>query len=219
MDRYEKEAFSKGLKFVAGIDEAGRGPLAGPVVAAAVVFSPEESLIPHGITDSKKLTAGKRETLAKEIFSSAAGIGVGLSWPEEIDRINILQATFRAMERAVSSICFFPPPGVLSMNPKPAARRKDHPGPELLLIDGPYKINLEIPQKSIVKGDTLSVSIAAASIIAKTLRDRIMVAYGALYPEYRFEKNKGYGTRDHLKALHKNGPLPIHRKSFNYPGL
>lgn len=215
MDRYEKDAFSNGFYFVAGIDEAGRGPLAGPVVAAAVIFSPG-SPIPQGIADSKKLTPARRETLATEIFASATGIGVGLSWPEEIDRINILQATFRAMERAVLSISFLPPLNATSVK-SPCDRRIDPPAPQLLLIDGPYTINLEIPQISIVKGDNLSVSIAAASIIAKTLRDRIMVGYASLYPEYRFEKNKGYGTRDHLRALHKCGPLPIHRKSFNFP--
>ena len=210
MNKYEKDAFLKGFRFVAGIDEAGRGPLAGPVVAAAVLFSPDERRsIPQGIADSKKLTPAKRERLAREIFATAGGIGVGISWPEEIDRINILQATFRAMERAASSISFAPWLKAEDGGP---------PAPELLLIDGPYTIkNIQTPQLSIVKGDNKSVSIAAASIIAKTFRDHIMVGYGALYPEYRFEKNKGYGTRDHLVALHKHGPLPIHRKSFNFP--
>lgn len=200
MDTYEQEAYRDGFRLVAGIDEAGRGPLAGPVVASVVLFSTPPMDLP--IKDSKKLTPARRDELTLLIRERAVSVGVGVSWPTEIDSINILNATFRAMEEALEAICSTG--GLASLNP------------DMLLIDGPYKINSSIAQKGIVRGDNLSVSIAAASIIAKTSRDRIMRAYHDIFPEYNFIKNKGYGTKEHLLALKKFGPTRIHRKSFNY---
>ena len=199
MDTYEQEAYRDGFRLVAGIAEAGRGPLAGPVVASAVLFSSPPLDLP--IKDSKKLTPKKREELSLLIRERAISVGVGISWPSEIDTINILNATFRAMEEAVEII---------------SSTGSALPSPDMLLIDGPYKINSPIAQKGIIKGDNLSVSIAAASIIAKTSRDRIMRAYHEVFPEYNFVKNKGYGTKEHLKAIKKFGPTRIHRKSFKY---
>lgn len=194
MDSYEKDVLSKGFRTVAGIDEAGRGPLAGPVVAAAVIFTPE--LMGRGIKDSKKLTPKKREALALEIYLAAPAVGVGVVWPEEVDAVNIHRATLKAMAKAVEAL------------PAP---------PDHLLIDGIFSVDtLEIPQTPVKSGDSKSVAIAAASIIAKTTRDSIMAAYHPLYPCYNFMKNKGYGTREHISALHSSGPCPIHRKSFSY---
>jgi ribonuclease HII len=199
MDTYEQEAYGQGYRFVAGIDEAGRGPLAGPVVASAVLFRSPPLDLP--IRDSKKLTPKKREELALLIKERALSVGVGFSWPLEIDSINILNATFLAMKEALESILST---GAASV-----------PNPDMLLIDGPYRIDSPIDQKGIVKGDNLSISIAAASIIAKTSRDAIMRAYHEEFPEYNFIKNKGYGTKEHFRALKKFGPTRIHRKSFN----
>ncbi len=199
MDTYEQEAYRDGFRLVAGIDEAGRGPLAGPVVASAVLFSSPPLDLP--IRDSKKLTPARRDALTLLIRERALSVGVGISWPTEIDSINILNATFRAMEEALEAIC--------STGDAPT-------NPDMLLIDGPYKIRSPIAQKGIVRGDNLSISIAAASIIAKTSRDRIMRAYHDIFPEYNFIKNKGYATMEHLLALKKFGPTRIHRKSFNY---
>ena len=199
MDTYEQEAYKLGFRFVVGIDEAGRGPLAGPVVASAVLFSTPPLDLP--IRDSKKLTPKKREELALLIRERALSVGVGVSWPLEIDKINILNATFMAMREALNAIT--------STGDSP-------PNPDFLLIDGPYSLELSIAQRGIVKGDTLSISIAAASIIAKTSRDAIMRAYHEIFPEYNFIKNKGYGTREHLLALKEFGPTRIHRKSFKY---
>lgn len=196
MDTYEQEAYTEGFRFVAGIDEAGRGPLAGPVVASAVLFETPPLDLP--IKDSKKLTPEKREELSLLIRERALSVGLGVSEPSEIDSINILNATFKAMLRALGEIS---PNGV---------------NPDFLLIDGPYKIDSSIAQRGIVKGDTLSISIAAASIIAKTSRDAIMRDYHELFPEYNFIKNKGYGTREHLLAIKEYGPTRIHRKSFKY---
>jgi ribonuclease HII len=197
MDTYEQEAYANGYRRVAGIDEAGRGPLAGPVVASAVFFtSPPLDL---SISDSKKLSPKRRDELATLIHERAIGVGVGIVSSEEIDAVNILNATFMAMCKAVEEIT-----------------RGGEGGPDFLLIDGPYRIDLPIAQRGIIKGDSLSVSIAAASIIAKTTRDAIMRAYHAKFPEYNFNKNKGYGTREHLEAIKEYGPTPIHRKSFNY---
>lgn len=191
MDSFETDARTKGFQAVAGVDEAGRGPLAGPVAAAAVIFaSPPTHL---GIKDSKTLSPEKRASLVFDIYRHAASVGVGFVWPAEIDRINILRASLKAMVRAVEA---------LSVRP------------ELLLIDGKFPVDSEIEQKLIVSGDSLSVSIAAASIIAKTIRDRVMESYDLLYPGYNFAQNKGYPTKEHLEALEKLGPSPIHRLSF-----
>ena len=199
MDTYEQEAYRLGYRYIVGIDEAGRGPLAGPVVASAVLFSKPPLGLP--IRDSKKLTPAKREELSILIRERAVSVGVGVSWPSEIDSINILNATFSAMKEALISIT--------SIGEGP-------PNPDMLLIDGPYRIDSPIEQRGIVKGDNLSISIAAASIIAKTSRDAIMRSYHEIFPEYNFIKNKGYGTREHLEAIKRFGPTRIHRKSFNY---
>jgi ribonuclease HII len=199
MDTYEQEAYRLGYRYIVGIDEAGRGPLAGPVVASAVLFS--EPPLDLSIRDSKKLTPKKREELSILIRERALSVGVGVSWPSEIDSINILNATFSAMKEALISIT--------SIGEGP-------PNPDMLLIDGPYRIDSPTAQRGIVKGDNLSISIAAASIIAKTSRDAIMRSYHEIFPEYNFIKNKGYGTREHLEAIKRFGPTRIHRKSFNY---
>jgi len=191
MDRYEKEARAKGFRSIAGLDEAGRGPLAGPVVAAAVIFA----VLPvrHSINDSKKLTPKKRASLVFEIYSSAASVGVGICWPVEIDELNIHRASLLAMERAAASLSI---------------------PPDYLLVDGKFPIRSKTPQSPIISGDTLSVSIAAASIIAKTTRDRLMESYEWLYPGYGLAGNKGYPTKDHLASLSSLGPTPIHRRTF-----
>ena len=199
MDTYEQEAYKLGFRFVVGIDEAGRGPLAGPVVASAVLFSTPPLDIP--IKDSKVLSPQKREELALLIRERALSVGVGVSWPAEIDKINILNATFMAMQEALAAI---------------TATGESPPNPDFLLIDGPYRIDSSIDQRGIVKGDTQSISIAAASIIAKTSRDAIMRAYHEIFPQYNFIKNKGYGTREHLLALKEHGTTRIHRKSFKF---
>ena len=191
MDSFETEARKRGLSAIAGVDEAGRGPLAGPVVAAAVVFSSPPTHL--GIKDSKKLSPAKRASLTIDIYRRASSVGVGFVWHDEIDRINILRASLKAMLKAVEG---------LSVRP------------ELLLIDGNFPVESDIEQRLIVSGDSLSVSIAAASIIAKTARDRVMESYDNLYPAYNFSKNKGYPTKDHLEALRRYGPCPVHRLSF-----
>lgn len=192
MDIYEKDAHSKGFSAVAGLDEAGRGPLAGPVVAAAVIL-PFPPPIETGFRDSKALTPKAREKLVKEVFRVARAVGIGVVWPEEIDRINIHKASLLAMERAV---------GKLDIKP------------DILLVDGTFPINSDIEQRPIISGDALSVSIAAASIVAKTTRDRIMHAYHHSFPEYDFLSNKGYGTRDHMDAIDEHGAASMHRKTF-----
>lgn len=188
---FERKKRAKGFRQIAGVDEAGRGPLAGPVVAAAVVLSPEVEL--PGVTDSKKLTPAKRDLLFGEINKKALAVGVGIAEAEEIDGINILQATLRAMERAVAK---------LSVRP------------DCILIDGISKINTDIPQETIKKGDSLSLSIASASIIAKVTRDRMMKEHHERHPAYGFDSHKGYGSRVHMEAIAKHGPTPIHRKTF-----
>jgi ribonuclease HII len=194
MDSYEKDALARGCRPVAGVDEAGRGPLAGPVVAAAVIFSP--SLLRLGIKDSKKLSPSRRNLTALDIYREAPSVGVGVVWPEEVDCINIHRASLKAMEKAVMALS---------------------PEPGLLLVDGPFPVDaLKIPQRPVVSGDSKSVTVAAASIVAKTTRDRIMAAYHPLYPHYNFIKNKGYGTPEHLTILRACGPCPIHRKSFSF---
>ena len=182
---------SLGLKVICGVDEAGRGPLAGPVCAAAVIL-PEHLQIP-GLTDSKKLTDKKRRELFPIIQEQAIAYGIGLASEAEIDEINILQATFLAMGRALDQL------GVR---------------PEIALIDGNRETDFGLPVKTVVKGDSLSANIAAASILAKVTRDNIMVDLAKQYPEYGFEIHKGYGTRAHYEALRTCGPCPIHRKTF-----
>ncbi|HBA72916.1 MAG: ribonuclease HII [Geobacteraceae bacterium GWC2_55_20] len=188
---YEKFAHTQGFQRIAGVDEVGRGPLAGPVMAAAVILPPGLQI--PGIDDSKKLSPLKREILFDVITSKALAIGTGIVEPEVIDSINILQATRLAMLNAV---------GQLS------------PLPDFLLIDGITPINTSIPQKTIKKGDSLSLSIAAASIIAKVTRDRLMVEMDKLYPGYGFAGHKGYGSALHLEAIRRLGPCPIHRLTF-----
>ncbi|MBI5885567.1 MAG: ribonuclease HII [Deltaproteobacteria bacterium] len=192
MDRFERKAIKQGCRLVAGVDEAGRGPLAGPVVAASVIFAAPYP-IGIGINDSKKLTPVARERLAPIIRQTALNIGIGIVWPLTIDVINIRQASMLAMARAIESMAVTP---------------------DMLLIDGNTRLELDLPQKTIVGGDELSVSIAAASIIAKTTRDAIMEACHGLHPQYNFLSNKGYGTQEHLQALRKHGPCPMHRMTF-----
>jgi ribonuclease HII len=192
MDAFEKLASQKGYSLIAGVDEAGRGPLAGPVVAAAVIFPPGYSN--DEINDSKQLSAPKREELEKIIKKEAIAIGVGVADTDVIDRINILQASLLAMREAVLELTV---------------------PPDFLLIDGLYKIPLSTPQTAIIKGDTLSVSIAAASIIAKVSRDRTMEMYHRQFPQYNFLHNKGYATLEHRLAIKDFGLCKIHRKSFH----
>ena len=193
MDTFERTAAEDGVGAIAGVDEAGRGPLAGPVVAAAVIFSaPWPTGI--GIKDSKALTPAKREKLSRIIYRSAVSVGLGIVWHGEIDRINIHRASLEAMRLAVGSLS---------------------PVPDRLLVDGRFEIESDISQSAIVKGDSLSVSIAAASIIAKTVRDRVMEAYSFLYPQYGFSSHKGYGSAAHLVAIEKYGPSPVHRMSYS----
>ncbi|RLQ95762.1 ribonuclease HII [Falsibacillus albus] len=188
--RYERGLWERGFDLIAGIDEVGRGPLAGPVVAAAVVLPKDFRLI--GINDSKKLSETKRELFYEEIYKGAIHVGVGILAAEEIDALNIYQATKKAMLSALKGL------GAM---------------PDYLLIDA-MELPAPMPQSSIIKGDAASASIAAASIIAKVTRDRMMKEYHQKYPQYGFAQNMGYGTKEHLDALHKWGPTPIHRKTF-----
>ena len=183
--------YADGVKVICGVDEAGRGPLAGPVCAAAVIL-PEHLEIP-GLTDSKKLTDKKRRELFPIIKEQAIAYGIGLASEKEIDEINILQATFLAMERALAQ---------LSVKP------------DLALIDGNREKDFGIPVKTVVKGDSLSMNIAAASILAKVTRDDLMMEMAQTYPEYGFDVHKGYGTKAHYAALTEHGPSPIHRMPF-----
>lgn len=176
---------------ICGIDEAGRGPLAGPVVAGAVIL-PKDCEILY-LNDSKKLSPAKREALYEEIMEKAEAVGVGMASPARIDEINILQATYEAMREAVDNL------GVT---------------PELLLNDAVTIPDVSIPQVPIIKGDAKSVSIAAASIIAKVTRDRLMVQYDKILPGYGFARHKGYGSKDHIEAIRRLGPTPIHRQTF-----
>jgi len=192
MNTLEKNAYQEGYQWVAGIDEAGRGPLAGPVVAAAVILPP--NYFNSEIKDSKKLKPAQRESLFEIIQHEAVAIGIGITGAEMIDQLNILNATLQTMKEAVLEL-----PSL----------------PDLLLIDGNHKIPMITPQKAIIKGDALSISIAAASIIAKVTRDRIMEMYHRQYPQYNFHRNKGYGTKEHIAAIKKFGVCKIHRKSFH----
>jgi len=188
---FEHQAHSRGYRLVAGIDEAGRGALAGPVVAAAVILP--AGLRIAGVDDSKKLTPETRERLFDIIVSQAVSVGVGMGDAELIDRINILQATRHAMLEAVSKLSI---------------------QPDFLLIDGISTIASTIPQQTIKKGDSLSISIAAASIIAKVTRDRLMNNMDTAFPGYGFASHKGYGSAMHMENIRRLGPLPIHRKTF-----
>jgi ribonuclease HII len=190
-DLFETEARRCGYRLVAGLDEAGRGPLAGPVVAAAVILPRHCQLA--GLNDSKQLTETERERLFDEIQRRAVGIGVGQASEREIDAINILEATRLAMVRAIQAL--------------PSQ-------PDCLLLDAIELPAIYLPQRAIMKGDALSVSIAAASVVAKVTRDRLMVEYHRQYPQYNFQSHKGYGTAEHLKLLAAHGPCAIHRRSF-----
>lgn len=179
------------LAYIAGIDEAGRGPLAGPVVAAAVIL-PKDIFLPF-LNDSKKVTEKRRDVLFDEIKQNAIAYGIGIASNTLIDEINILQATYEAMREAINSL---------------------EKTPDVLLVDAVHIPDINIKQVGIVKGDAKSVNIAAASILAKVTRDRLMAEYDKIYPEYGFASNKGYGTATHIAALKEVGPCAIHRKSF-----
>lgn len=191
----EKGYYARGLSLVCGVDEAGRGPLAGPVCAGAVILPGNidlEAELP-GLNDSKKLTDKKRRELYEKIKSCALAWGVGFASHEEIDKINILQATYLAMHRAVEQLASVP---------------------EVVLVDGNRDPGFEMETELVVKGDSRSASIAAASILAKVTRDDVMLRMAELYPQYDFEVHKGYGTKKHYAALSAHGPSPIHRMSF-----
>ena len=187
----ENEIYDEGIALLCGVDEAGRGPLAGPVCAAAVIL-PRNCVIP-GLNDSKKLTEKKREALYDVILESAVSCGIAFATVEEIEEHNILGATFLAMNRAIAGL---------------------DPKPELALIDGNRCTGIQIPSRCIVGGDGKCADIAAASVLAKVTRDRYMLQMAEQYPEYGFEKHKGYGTKAHYVAIREHGPSPIHRPSF-----
>ncbi len=189
--RFEAEAACLGACRIAGVDEAGRGPLAGPVVAAAVVLSSHDAI--PDINDSKLLSPAARESLYRQIQENAAAVGVASVSHTVIDEINILQATRVAMSQAVSEIA---------------------PLPDYLLIDGPISLDLDILQRAVIAGDRLSVSVAAAGIIAKVTRDRLMLELHEQFPQYGFDRHKGYATREHREAIAKFGPSPVHRRFF-----
>lgn len=199
MQKYEKNLREQGIKFIGGVDEVGRGPLAGPVVTACVILP--ENFHVLGVDDSKKLSEKKREALYEIILEKAVGWGLGFCDNKVIDKINILEATKKAMKEAVE-------------NANNSLLQKGEGNLEHLLIDAVKLDNLSIPQTSIIKGDANSISIAAASIIAKVTRDRLMVEYSEKYPHYGFESNKGYGTKAHYEGIQKYGITPIHRETF-----
>lgn len=188
---FEKSLAAEGCNCIAGVDEAGRGPLAGPVVSAAVVLP--DNFDADGVTDSKKITLRQRERLFERIYAQAVAVGIGIVDAAEIDRINILQATKLSMVMAVAGL---------------------QPGPDYLIIDGNFRIPSALPQKPIVKGDSRSVSIAAASIVAKVSRDHLMQRYHEDYPIFGFDRHKGYPTKAHKAAIAQHGPCLIHRRSF-----
>jgi ribonuclease HII len=188
---FEQQAQARGYRAIAGIDEAGRGPLAGPVVAAAVILPASFDL--PGLTDSKQLTVSARERLYPQIRAQALAVGLGVARAEEIDQINILQATLRSMQRAVGRLAV---------------------AADFLLIDGNVPVPLPLPQQTLVKGDSRSLSIAAASVVAKVVRDRIMTTYDRLFPGYGFAGHKGYGSDAHRLAIARLGPSPCHRRTF-----
>ncbi len=195
MLHHEKRARKKGFELIAGIDEVGRGPLAGPVVASAVIITDLNFI--HEINDSKQLSPKKRNLAYSEILNNAI-IGIGMAGEDVVDAMNIRRATILAMEKAVMNL------GIK---------------PDFLLIDGRIKLNLPYPQKHIIRGDSKSLSIAAASIIAKVTRDTLMMTYHSIYPKYRFDLHKGYGTKTHMKRIVKHGLSPIHRKTFRLKKL
>jgi ribonuclease HII len=188
---FESSCQREGYRLIAGLDEAGRGPLAGPVVAAAVILPPGERY--PGIDDSKRLRPADREIQFDRIREKALAFSIAEVSREEIDTLNVLVATRKAMEKAVRGLA---------------------PAPGFLLVDGIVPLQIDIPQKCIKQGDRRSQSVAAASILAKVTRDRLMEAYHREYPQYNFRKNKGYGTREHLEALQAHGACPLHRRSF-----
>ena len=187
----EHRLYDKGYINIAGIDEAGRGPLCGPVVAAAVILPKDKKI--EGVNDSKKLTEKKREMLYDDIMNEAVAVGVGISEVDVIEKVNILNATKIAMKKAIENLKV---------------------KPDYCLIDGNQMIDIVIDAETVVSGDAKSESIAAASIIAKVTRDRMLIDYDKLYPEYGFAKHKGYGTKAHIEAIKKYGLTPIHRPSF-----
>ncbi|MDA8211097.1 MAG: ribonuclease HII [Clostridia bacterium] len=191
MTRLERDLWSQGARLVAGVDEVGRGPLAGPVVAGAVILPPGCRIF--GLDDSKKLSEKKREALYEEIKQVAVAWGIGMASVEEIDRVNILQATYLAMQRALAGL---------------------EQKPQRLLVDALSIPKVNIPQNGIIGGDGLSLSIAAASVMAKVTRDRLMTGLHEVYPDYGFARHKGYGTQEHLEAIQTKGLSSIHRRSF-----
>lgn len=188
---YEKQLFQNGYINICGVDEAGRGPLAGPVCAAAVILP--KGLIIDGVNDSKKISEKKRELLFNEIINSSLAYGIAFADVEEIENLNILNATMLAMQRAVAELKI---------------------KPDFVLVDGQKSPSFDVPSYPLIKGDSLSESIAAASILAKVSRDRLMYKYAEKYPEYAFDKHKGYGTALHISKIKEYGPSIIHRKSF-----
>ena len=188
---YEKQLLNEGCKYICGVDEVGRGPLAGPVVCAAVIMSLDDII--EGVDDSKKLSAPKREKLYNIIRKKAIACHICRIEPQIIDKINILEATKLCMKNAVEGLEI---------------------KPDFVLTDGNMTLDICIPQRSIIKGDALSYSIGAASIVAKVYRDKLMDEYDRLYPEYAFAKNKGYGTAEHVKGIKEAGICAIHRRSF-----
>ena len=199
MKQMEQELHEKGFRYIAGVDEVGRGPLAGPVVTAAVVL-PEGFDVP-GIDDSKKLSEKRREELYEVIMGQALAVGIGQAEHDVIDEINILQATKRAMREAIEQA--------------DQMLQREHGGSiDYVLLDAVELPGLTVAQESVIKGDAKVLAIAAASIIAKVTRDRMMVEYAKEYPYYAFEKNKGYGTKAHYKGIREHGMCPIHRKTF-----
>jgi ribonuclease HII len=196
MWRFEHKAITQGYKIIAGVDEAGRGPLAGPVVSAAVILPHDFSCV--GINDSKRLSEKKRNALFPIIKEQAIAVSTGISSHQEIDQINILQASLLSMKRAVENLS--KPPEFLH--------------PDFLLIDGKFTIDMNIDQAALIKGDSRSISIAAASIIAKVTRDAMMKALHKIYPQYNFIQHKGYPTKAHKQAILKYGPCPVHRQTF-----
>lgn len=191
--QYERALLQRGCKYIAGVDEVGRGPLAGPVVCAAVIMPLDEESLVIGVDDSKKLSEKKREMLAEQIKQRALCYTIIEIDEKTIDEINILEATKLGMKRAIESLEI---------------------APDTVLTDGNMTININFPQQSVIHGDALSYSIGAASIIAKVHRDHKMVEFAQTYPDYGFDKNKGYGTAEHIKGIKEKGLCPIHRRSF-----
>ena len=188
---YEKQLYENGYRYICGVDEVGRGPLAGPVVCAAVIL-PLDDII-EGIGDSKSLTAKKREKLSEIILKKAIACNICRIEPQKIDEINILEATKLCMKNAVEGLKI---------------------KPDFVITDGNMKLDIDMEQASIVKGDALSYTIGSASIAAKVYRDKLMDGYAGIYPQYGFEKHKGYGTSAHIDAIKTNGLCPVHRRSF-----